>query len=283
MKSSKGNLYLVSTPIGNLKDITFRAVEILKNVDTILCEDTRVAKKLLNHYNIEGKNLISYYEPVEEKVIPKIIDLLKSGKDIALISDAGTPTLSDPGYKLVKKAVKEDINIIPIPGAFAGAVALSASGLPTDKFIFLGFLPNKEKKKREVLEKFGSLNTTLIIYESPHKLLKTLSLIKELFPEADTVVAKELTKIFEKFIRGNINDVLNYFKENEEIIKGEFVILIYPNIEDKKVSEEKILDEAKILKKEGLKTKEIAKNLAKKYNLNKNEIYNLLIKHKLGN
>ncbi len=278
MSLNKGKLYIVSTPIGNLKDITFRAIEILKEVDIIASEDTRVAKKLLNHYRIQGKHLISYYEPVEEKVIPKIINLLKEGKTIALISDAGTPTLSDPGYKLVKEAIKENIEVIPIPGAFAAVVALSASGLPTDKFIFLGFLPTKESKKREILDKFGVLNTTIIIYESPHKLLKTLSLIKEIFPKADIVIAKELTKVYEKFIRGSIDEVMKYLNENPEIIKGEFVILLYPNNEVEKPSEKRLLEEAKSLKEKGIRTKEIAKKLSRKYNLNKNEVYTLIIK-----
>ncbi len=278
MSLNKGKLYIVSTPIGNLKDITFRAIETLKEVDIIACEDTRVAKKLLNRYKIEKKHLISYYEPVEEKIIPKIINLLKEGKNIALISDAGTPTLSDPGYKLVKEAIKENIEVISIPGAFAAVVALSVSGLPTDKFIFLGFLPTKESKKREILDKFGALNTTIIIYESPHKLLKTVSLIKEIFPKADIVIAKELTKIHEKFIRGSIDEVIKYLNENPEIIKGEFVILLYPNNEVEKPSEEKLLEEAKSLKEKGIRTKEIAKKLSKKYNLNKNEVYTLIIK-----
>ena len=196
-----GKLYIVATPIGNLKDITLRAIEILKEVDIIACEDTRVAKKLLNHLGIKNKNLISYYEQVEDKVSEKLIKKLKEGKNIALISDAGTPTISDPGYRLIKKAIDLGIEIISIPGAFAGIVALTVSGLPTDKFIFLGFLPQKDKQKIEILKKYGILNTTLIIYESPHRLIKTLKVLKNIFGNCEIVLAKELTKIHETILR----------------------------------------------------------------------------------
>jgi len=279
MKSNNGKLYIVATPIGNLKDITLRALEVLKSVDVIACEDTRVSKKLLNSYDIGNKTLISYYEPKEERIIPKIIELLKDGKDVALISDAGTPSISDPGYKLIKRSIEEGIEIIPIPGAFAGLSGLVASGLPTDKFIFIGFLPNKEGKKREILKKFGSLNSTVILYESPNRVLKTLNLIKELFPNSDVVIAKEITKLYERFIRGKIGDVIQELKENRDIIKGEFVILFFPNVEEKDISLEQIIEKANTLKKTGLKIKDISKILAKEFNLHKKDIYKILIKN----
>jgi 16S rRNA (cytidine1402-2'-O)-methyltransferase len=274
----EGNLFVVATPIGNLEDITFRAVKILESADVIACEDTRVAKKLLSHYGIKGKHLISYYEPVEEEVSKKLIDILKEGKDVALITDAGTPTISDPGYRLIKKAIDTGIKVIPIPGVSAVITALSVSGLPTDKFIFLGFLPKKENQKREILERYGKLNNTIVIYESPHKLFKTLYLINELFPNADLVVAKELTKLHENFFRDKPKNIIEFLEKNKDLVKGEFVIVFFPNYEEKKsVSKEILLEQAKILKEKGLKTKEISKLLADKYDLNKKEIYKLLV------
>ncbi len=271
-----GTLYVVATPIGNLKDITLRALDILKNVEYIACEDTRVTRKLLSHYGIEGKKLISYYEHNEEKAAEKILSILKE-KDVALVSDAGTPCISDPGYKVVKRAWEKGFNVSPIPGAFAGAAALSASGLPSDKFFFLGFLPHKEKHKKDILEKYKSLEITLIFYESPHRLLKTLQLLSEICPKSKVVVAKELTKIHEKFIRGTSKEVYEYFLDNPDLIKGEFVILCYPE-EEKAVSEEEIFEKAQKLKEKGMKTKEIAKTISKETGLSKNEIYNFLLK-----
>jgi len=272
-----GKLFVVATPIGNLEDITLRAIKTLKEVPIIACEDTRVAKKLLAHFNISGKKLISYYEPVEEKISEKLVNLLLEGNDIALITDAGTPTISDPGYRLVKKAIENDIEVIPIPGVSAAITALSVSGLPTDKFIFLGFLPKKEKHKKDVLLKYGKLNSTIVLYESPHNLLNTLEIITELFPNGDIVIAKELTKLFEKFIRGKTKEVYDYLQNNKDIIKGEFVIVLYPNYEEKiNVSEDKIFQEAKKMFNDGIKIKEIAKELAKKYNLDKKALYKTL-------
>ena len=273
-----GILYVVATPIGNLKDITLRALDILKSVEYIACEDTRVTKKLLSHYGIEGKKLISYHEHNEEKVSEKIINILKE-KDVALVSDAGTPCISDPGYRVVKKAWEKGFYVSPIPGPFAGAAALSASGLPSDKFLFLGFLPHKEKQKLDIIEKYKNLEITLIFYESPHRLLKTLKLFAEIYPNSSLVVAKELTKIHERFIKGTTQEVYNYFLENPEIIKGEFVILCYPEKEEKIISKEEILKKAKELKEKGIKTKEISKILSKETSLSKNEIYDFLLKN----
>ncbi len=272
-----GTLYIVATPIGNLKDITFRALETLKNVNTIACEDTRVTKKLLNHFGIEGKRLISYHEHNEKKASEKILEILKE-EDVALVSDAGTPCISDPGYVIVKKAWERGFSVSPIPGAFAGAVALSASGLPSDKFIFVGFLPHKEIQKKKQLQYFSSLGITFIAYESPHRLLKTLALYKEICPGSFLVVAKELTKIHERFIRGKSEEVYNFFLENQELIKGEFVILCYPEKKEN-VEESLIIDKAKSLKEEGFKDKEIAKILSKELGISKNKIYKLILEN----
>lgn len=268
-------LYVVATPIGNLEDITFRAIKILKSVNYIACEDTRQTKKLLNHYGIEGKKLISYFEHNEEKSAERIIKLLEK-EDVALVSDAGTPTLSDPGYKLVKLAYEKGFKVSPIPGAFAAATALSASGLPTDKFLFVGFLPNKEKKKKQQLEWLKECGITFILYESPKRVLKTLQDIKEILPSSEVVVAKELTKIHEEFIRGKASEIIKYLVENPDKLKGEFVIICYPE-EKKEASKEDMIKEIKTLKEKGIKTKEIAKKVAEKYNISKKEAYNLAI------
>ncbi|NPA53929.1 MAG: 16S rRNA (cytidine(1402)-2'-O)-methyltransferase [Aquificae bacterium] len=273
-----GILYVVATPIGNLKDITLRALEVLKKVNVIACEDTRVTRKLLNHYGIEGKKLIPYHEHNEEKAAEKIIKILEE-EDVALVSDAGTPCISDPGYRVVRKAWEKGFTVSPIPGPFAGAAALSASGLPSDKFIFIGFLPHKEKAKKETIERFKNLGITFIAYESPHRLLETLSFYKEICPNSQLVVAKELTKIHERFIRGTPQDVYQIFNENPDFLKGEFVILCYPEEEKNVFSEEEILKLAISLKEKGLKTKEIAKEISKKTGISKNQIYEILIKN----
>jgi len=223
-----GNLYIVATPIGNLQDITLRAVEILKNVDTIVCEDTRKTGILLKSLNIENKHLISYYEQNELKRIPEIVNALKNGLNIALVSDAGTPTISDPGFKLVRECVKENIKVESIPGASAAISSLVSSGLPTDKFIFVGYPPKKEGHRKKFFENiFKSikiLKSTVIIYEAPHKILRTLEEMKEVFGDIEIVVARELTKIHEEIRREKISDSIAHFKKNNP--KGEFVILL---------------------------------------------------------
>ncbi|ACO03970.1 MAG TPA: 16S rRNA (cytidine(1402)-2'-O)-methyltransferase [Persephonella sp.] len=272
-----GTLYIVATPIGNLKDITYRAVEILKNVDIIACEDTRVTRKLLSHYGITGKKLVSYHEHIEEKASDKIISLLKEGMDIALVSDAGTPCISDPGYRVVKKAWENSINVVPIPGPFAGAAALSASGLPSDRFIFVGFLPQKEKKKKEEIERLKQIGYTFILYESPLRVLKTLKIIEEIIPDSEVVVGKEITKIHERFIRGNIKDVYRYLDQNKDIIKGEFVIICNP-VQSEEFNEDYIIEMAEELYKKGKRIKEISKIISEETGFPKNRIYKLLLK-----
>ncbi len=270
-----GTLYVVATPIGNLRDITLRAIDVLKSVDTIACEDTRVTKKLLNHYGIKEKKLISYHEHNEEKTSEKIVNILKE-KDVALVSDAGTPCISDPGYRVVKKAWEKGFRVVPIPGAFAGAVALSASGLPSDKFLFVGFLSHKEKQKEKEIERYSETGYTFIVYESPHRLLNTLEKFTKILPDSHLVVAKELTKLHEMFIRGKPEDILKFFTENPDRVKGEFVLICYPE-KRQEINEDSIIEEGKKLKKEGLKTKEIAKILSEKYNFSKNKIYKLIV------
>ncbi len=223
--SDKGKLYIVATPIGNLKDFTFRAIDTLKEVDFVFAEDTRNSIQLMKHYKIETK-IDSYHEHNNVKKIPKIINLLNEGKNIALISDAGTPTISDPGYKLIRACIDEEINIIPIPGASAVTAALSASGLPSDSFFFLGFLPHKKGRKKKI-SFLKSLDNTIIIFESPHRLLKTLKELHDELGERPVVVARELTKLYEEIIRGNFDSIIEYFESKK--VKGEIVIIIGRN------------------------------------------------------
>lgn len=226
-----GALYIVATPIGNLQDITFRAVEVLKTVDYIACEDTRRTGVLLKTLKIENHPmLISYYEQNEIVRIPNILNLLKNGRDVALVSDSGTPTVSDPGFKLVRECIKEDIKVISIPGPSASISALVSSALPTDKFIFLGFLPRKPGHRIKLLEnlKLGNekLEATVIIYEAPHRLIKTLGSVHDVFGNIRITVMRELTKIHEERIDENIEILIE--KYEKQAPKGEFVILFSP-------------------------------------------------------
>jgi 16S rRNA (cytidine1402-2'-O)-methyltransferase len=218
-----GVLYLVSTPIGNLEDITLRALGVLKEVDLLAAEDTRHTGILLKHYNLH-KSIISYHDFNKDKKASVLIEQLKSGKSVAVISDAGTPGISDPGYLLVKLAIQENIKVVPIPGASAFLSALVVSGLPTDKFVFEGFLSPKSGKRRKRLEELQEEKRTLILYESPHRFAKTLADISEILGQRKIVIARELTKKFEEIIRGTPDEIIQSFGERK--IKGELVILI---------------------------------------------------------
>lgn len=218
-----GKLYIVSTPIGNLEDITFRALRLLKEVDLIAAEDTRRTKKLLNHYQIKTP-LTSYFEHTSVKKTQSLIAQLKSGKDIALVSEAGTPTISDPGYKLTKLAIENRIKVIPIPGVSALIAALSASGLPTNSFTFEGFIPRKPGKRRNFLLSLRDQKRTLIFYESPRRLLITLKDLLVVLGDRQIVIARELTKIFEEMIRGRTSEVIELLED--KTIKGEITILV---------------------------------------------------------
>jgi len=218
-------LYLVSTPIGNLSDITIRAINTLRESDYILCEDTRISKRLLDKYKI-NKPLISYFQHSKISKVNMIIELLREGKSLALISDAGTPGISDPGNKLIEQVLSqlgEQIEIVPIPGASAVITALSISGLPTDKFVFYGFLPHK-KGKETILKEIIVSKYTSVFYESTHRIIKTLTKLNELGLEKHVVVCRELTKKFETVYRGKIDSVLEQLQNDK--VKGEFVVII---------------------------------------------------------
>jgi len=220
--SDTGQLFVVGTPIGNLEDITLRAISTLQSVDIILAEDTRNSKKLLDAHKIETK-MISYHEHSNDKEIKKIIDLLLEGKDLALISDAGTPTISDPGYGLIRDCIKHDIVIVPIPGVSAITAAMSVSGLPSDSFTFVGFLPQKKGRLKKI-ELLKNIENTVILFESPYRLEKTLNQLLEHLGNRSVVVGRELTKLYEEVIRGNLTDVIKYFSKSK--VKGEIVIMI---------------------------------------------------------
>jgi 16S rRNA (cytidine1402-2'-O)-methyltransferase len=219
-----GKLYIVSTPIGNLKDITLRALETLEDVEFILCEDTRITSRLLNHYNI-SKKLISFNAVSEKKKIPNVIARIRSGDNCALVSDAGTPAISDPGVRLISEAIKEQIDVVPIPGTSAVITALTISGLPTDSFIFEGFLPQKKGRQKK-LKELAEEKRTIIIYESTYRIKKLVDELVEYTPERYVVVCRELTKKFEETWRGYPNEIKEVI--DEKISKGEFVIVVAP-------------------------------------------------------
>lgn len=272
----KGNLYLVATPIGNLEDITLRAIKILKEVDIIAAEDTRHTLKLLNHLEIK-KTLISYYKQTEKLKSDILIEKLLEGKNIALVSDAGTPGISDPGEEIVKKAIKENINVIPIPGACAAINALIASGISTKEFLFVGFLPTNKKEKKEKLENLKRKTSTIIFYEAPHKLINTLNLIYEILGDRQICLSKEISKIHEEFKREKISKII----EDLEEPKGEFVIIVEGaediDEEKEKLNKFTLEEHYKYYEKQGIEKKEIIKKIAKDKKTNKNEIYKYFI------
>lgn len=272
-----GILYLVATPIGNLDDITLRAIKILKEVDYIAAEDTRHSLKLLNHLEI-SKPLISYHRHNEDIKTDILINKLLEDKNIALITDAGTPGISDPGEAVVKEAIKNNIKIVPIPGACALINALIASGIDTTEFAFLGFLALNKKNRKEQLDKIKNANLTTIIYEAPHKLLSTLKDLSEILENRKIVLARELTKIHEEFIYGTADELLNKIDNP----KGEFVIII--DKAEKTENEDidflnnlSVEEHYNFYQKQGMEKNEIIKKIAKDRNVKKNEIYKLFI------
>jgi 16S rRNA (cytidine1402-2'-O)-methyltransferase len=222
----KGELYIVPTPIGNLEDITYRAIKVLNNVDLILCEDTRRTKILCNKYGIV-KPLKSYYNYIESCRTEEIVPFIKNGKNVALVSDSGTPGISDPGYLIIKSCIENDIRVIPLPGASAFLTAVIGSGCPLNKIIFLGFLSKKVSKIEKSISEFLSEGVTIVFYESPNRLIKTLELLSKILIQKKVfcVIARELTKIYEEFIRGSLDEVI--VKLSKQNIKGEIVVVLY--------------------------------------------------------
>jgi 16S rRNA (cytidine1402-2'-O)-methyltransferase len=275
-KNTKNDLYLVSTPIGNMQDITYRAIDILKKSDYILCEDTRVSQNILNRFNIKSK-LISNHKFNEKKNLKKVIDLLKSNKKISLISDAGTPSISDPGNILINECLKHDINITPIPGVSAVAAAVSISGF-SDKFFFYGFFPEKVKVLKNDLGNLSKINCSIVFFVSPKKINKIIPELKKFFSSRKIVFCREISKIYEEFIRSNIDDLKPFSND----LKGELTIVISDNNQDKKnlkeLNESVKISIKKMINK--LSVKEITNIIKQNNDISKKEIYNYCLKLK---
>lgn len=271
-----GSLYLVGTPIGNLDDMTFRAIDILKQVDLIACEDTRVTKKLCHHFEIETP-LKSYHEHNKQRVTESLIEKLCAGDDIALVSDAGLPLISDPGYELVVRAREENVNVIPIPGANAGLTALMASGLPSFTYTFLGFLPRKTREKIEVLEKRMFQESTLLLYESPHRVKETLEAIAKVDNQRMMTVARELTKKFEQIQTGRVDDIIAQLDDTIPL-RGEFVLIIEGAMAKASTSWfEDMTIEAHVNHyiDQNMKPKQAIKHVAQDRQMSSKEVYNI--------
>ena len=279
IKDNENGLYLVSTPIGNLKDITYRAIETLKNSSFILCEDTRVSKNLLDRYEIKSR-LISNHKFNERKNLNKIIDLLKSGEIISLISDAGTPSISDPGIILVNECIKNDIQIIPIPGPSAVATAVSISGF-SEKFFFYGFLPNKKQALKNDLKKFSNLDGSFVFFVSPKKINKIIPELKFFFSGRKIVFCREISKLYEEYIRKDVDDLELFDKEP----KGELTIVISEKKINKNNSQKLSESDKVIIKKmiKKLSVKEIIILISQNKDITKKEIYNYCLKIKNEN
>ncbi|RII25073.1 MAG: 16S rRNA (cytidine(1402)-2'-O)-methyltransferase [Geobacter sp.] len=265
-----GTLYIVATPIGNLEDMTFRAVRILKEVDLVAAEDTRHSRKLLTHFGI-SRPLTSYYDHNQNFKGNYLLERLQAGDSVALISDAGTPCISDPGYQLVRDAVAAGITVVPVPGPSAAITALSAAGLPTDAFVFAGFLPNRAGKRREKLSSLTGEQRVIVFYESPNRLLATLADMLELFGVREVVVARELTKIYEEFVRGPLPDVLAGLEGRQ--IKGEVVILVAPSDAPEAPSVEDVPKLLQHCLEEGLSLKDAVKQVALETGHSRSAVY----------
>ena len=273
-----GTLYLVATPIGNLQDITFRALDVLRTVDVIACEDTRHTQKLLNHFAIKNR-LVSYHEHNETARAAELAALLEQGKSVAVVSDAGTPAVSDPSFRIVERAIELGAPVVPVPGAVAFVNALVVSGLPTDAVFFGGFLPSKKSERIRRFEEVREIPATLVFYESPHRLEKSLADALEVLGARRAAIARELTKLHEEIIRGNLDEIFSKVVGNP--LKGELVLMF-----DRKSSESKRLDVNKAgtlksrlteLESEGLERKAALKKIAKEFGLTRSEVYRRLL------
>lgn len=273
---SPGKLYLVGTPIGNMEDITFRALRTLKEADLIACEDTRRTQQLLNHYSIQTRT-ISYHEHNELTRAPELIIELEQGSHIALVSDAGMPVISDPGYRLVHLAIRHNIPVIPVPGASAFLAALAAAGLPVDKFRFLGFLPSRKTARRKALDELKGATKTLVFYEAPHRLLETLADVRDVLGDVPLVVAREVTKLHEEFLRGSASEILSRLKKKP--VKGEMTVLLAPQLASavQNASSPPIREAVEqAMAAEGLSERAALKAVARQRGISKSEAYRQL-------
>lgn len=273
-QSSYGTLYLVPTPIGNLQDMTFRAVEILKTVDLIAAEDTRNTGQLLKHFEIATRQ-ISFHEHNAFDKIPDLLTFLKSGQDLAQVSDAGLPSISDPGHDLVKAAIEEEISVVALPGASAGITALIASGLAPQPHVFYGFLPRKRGQQQRFFESKLHYPETQIFYESPYRVVDTLEMILSVYGDRQVVLVRELTKLYEEYQRGKITELLSYLEEHP--LKGECLLIVSGYAEEYATStlegDLDYLEKIQMLINDGIKPNQAIKAIAKEYSLNRQELY----------
>ena len=273
----RNGLYIIATPIGNLQDISARAVQILNEAEIIACEDTRIAKKLFTLLGLSlSKKFIKYEDHCEEEKAQELIDLINQNHAVALISDAGSPLISDPGYKLVRQCRLQDVYVTAVPGACAVITALQLSGLPTNRFMFAGFIPNKDKARADLFKELKDIDTTLVFYETAPRLLKTLAQMAEIYARRETAVCRELTKMYEETVSGSAEELIKYFTQNPP--RGEFVIMVAPPVkQDPDI--ENIRDILRRrLKETSLKT--AVKEVCAAYNLNKNDVYALALELK---
>lgn len=272
-----GKLYLVPTPIGNLKDMSLRSIEVLKDVDLIAAEDTRNTQKILNHFEIETRQT-SFHKHNKETKINKLIELLKEGQSIAQVSDAGMPSISDPGHELVVACIENNISVISIPGATAGLSSLIASGIAPQPNLFYGFLPRKTSEQKNSLEEIKNVPFTIIFYEAPHRLKKTLKTMFEVLGDRKIVLAREITKKYEEYLRGTILEMIEWSDNNE--VRGEFVLLVSGNLTPKNDQEDPLLGlsiekQVQFLIDKGEKTNEAIKKISKKNEIKRQEVYNI--------
>jgi 16S rRNA (cytidine1402-2'-O)-methyltransferase len=276
---NKGVLYVVATPIGNREDITLRALNILREVDLVAAEDTRKSGTLLAHYQINNR-LISFHEHNEKKRTPELIGKLLDGTTIALVSNAGTPSVSDPGYRLIEAAIANKIAVTPIPGVTAATAAMSVSGLPTDSFVFIGFAPKKKGKRLKFLTELGAEPRPLIFYESPKRILSLMEEILSCMGDRNAMLAREMTKLHEEFVRGTVSQILRAIRARP-VLKGECTLLVAGFEGKEELNSEIITAEIKAaLEKQQFGLSEIAKLIAQKYGLSKNKVYEIALKVK---
>jgi len=272
-----GSLYIVPTPIGNLEDITFRAVRVLKEVDLIAAEDTRHTQVLLNHYDIRTA-VTSYHEHNERAKARELVEQLRQGRSIALLSDAGTPMISDPGYRLVVEAIRAGVQVIPLPGPSAVTAALSAAGLPTDRFGFEGFLPAKKSERRSALEALKKDTKTLIFYEAPHRLKETLADMAEIFGDREVAIGREISKVHEEFLRGALREILATIEQ--QTVRGEITLVVQGATSGAPVTEEGVISEIRQLAENGMRVKEISELVGAHHGISKREVYRLALRVK---